>query len=146
MTVFEDYKSLALYIHNSSYWQQPVKADDLPIVYDDKAIIMPTEAVSYNITVEPWYDKWLRDRQKMFTITRFYYIKVVSHIFYHYCGKENSLFYWGLCYIEVSIRYIKVLLYFGRNDDIIWKGSPVEWFTLPDNGNNLEFLVLCNNY
>ena len=68
----------------------------------------------------------------MFTITRFYYIKVVSHIFYHYWGKENSLFYWGLCYIEVSIRYIKVLLYSGRNDVIIWKGSPVEWFTLPD--------------
>ena len=68
----------------------------------------------------------------MFTITRFYYIKVVSHIFYHYWDKENSLFYWGLCYIEVSIRYIKVLLYSGRNDVIIGKGSPVEWFTLPD--------------
>lgn len=80
---------------------------------------MPTEAVSNNITVEPRYNEGLRDWQKMFVITRFNYIKFLSYIFYHYWGKENSLFYRGLCYIEVSIHYIEVLLYFGRNDDII---------------------------
>ena len=59
-------------------------------------------------TVEPRFDEVPRDWQNVFTITRFSYIKVLFHIFYHYWGKENRSFFRGLRYIEVC--YIEVPL------------------------------------
>ena len=59
-------------------------------------------------TVEPRFNEVPRDWQNVFTITRFSYIKVLFHIFYHYWGKENRSFFRGLRYIEVC--YIEVPL------------------------------------
>ena len=52
-------------------------------------------------TVEPWFNEGPRDWQNLFVITRFCYIKVLFHIFYHYWGKKNCSLHWGLRYLEV---------------------------------------------
>lgn len=69
--------------------------------------------ILYYSTVEPRYNDYEvpRDWQNLFSITRFCYIKVLSHIMYFpitVC-KQNPSLYWGLCHIEVCC--IKVPLY-----------------------------------
>ena len=59
-------------------------------------------------TVEPRFNEVPRDWQNVFTITRFSYIKVLFHIFYHYWGKENRSF----CYIEVPLQKSLMTLIF----------------------------------
>ena len=56
--------------------------------------------------VETQYNEGPRDWQNLFPIKRFHYIKVLFHIFYYYCGKENYLLYQGLHYIEVPLYCI----------------------------------------
>ena len=46
--------------------------------------------------------------QNLFPIMRFHYIKVLSHIFYFYWGKEYCLLYRGLC---KEVCYVKVPLW-----------------------------------
>ena len=43
------------------------------------------------ITVEPRYNEGPRDWQNMFVITRFRYIEVLFHIFYHYTKKSFAI-------------------------------------------------------
>ena len=40
-------------------------------------------------------------RKNVFPITRFPYLEVLFHIFYHCWGKQNRSFYPGVRYIEV---------------------------------------------
>ena len=42
-------------------------------------------------TVEPRYNEGPRDWQNMFVITRFRYIEVLFHIFYHYTKKSFAV-------------------------------------------------------
>ena len=55
------------------------------------------------------YNEVPRDWQNAFAITRFRYIEVFFHIFYHFWDQENRWLYRGLHSLEV--RYIEVLLY-----------------------------------
>ena len=50
-------------------------------------------AIKYGLaesTVKPRYNEGPRDWQNMFVITRFRYIEVLFHIFYHYTGLKKS--------------------------------------------------------
>ena len=84
----------------------------------DGATLLPhicTPSMDYDLifrcllnTVEPEHNKVPKDRQNLFAITRFRYIKVLFHMLYYYWGKEDRLLYRGLPYTKV--RYYKVPL------------------------------------
>ena len=57
------------------------------------------------------YNEVPRDWQNAFAITRFRYIEVLFHIFYHFCDQENRWLYRGLQIHSLEVRFIEVLLY-----------------------------------